>query len=200
MLAAGGLGDGGDVEGNGVATADVHDGAVDEGDAEALEPAAGGAVFEAAGAGGVGGDGATEEGHGFGGIGRVELTGGFGGGVEIVECDAGADGGVAFVDIEAAELLHGDEPAAVGDAAGGEAAAAAGDGDGRVFRGGVLQDLQQFRFVGGDADLIGVAFCATGIFEVAPAHSHSLYVEAGASRMAISVWRNWAAGTPSTTR
>ena len=170
MFFRGRLGDGGDVEIDRVAAANVHDPAVDQRDAEPLNPAAGGSVFEAARAAGIGGDGAAEEGHGFGGIRGIKLVGGLGGGVEFVEGGAGADGGEAIVNVEAAELFHRDLPATEGDAAAGEAAAAAGDSDGDFGLVRLGQDGEEFGFIGGDQGLFGVAFGTAGIFEIAPTH------------------------------
>ena len=73
---------------------------------------------------------------------------------------------------------------------------AAGDVDGCLQRGRFAQKREQFLFAVGDADSIRVAFRAACVFQVGPAHSHSLYVAAGDSRMPIKVCRNAAAATP----
>jgi len=68
---------------------------VGEDDAQGADMAAGIAIEEAAGAAGVGGDGASDGGAVFGGIGAVELFRGRGGGLNGSERGTGSADGVA---------------------------------------------------------------------------------------------------------
>lgn len=165
MLLRGRLRDRGDIEIDRIAAPNIHHPAVDQRHAEPLNPAPGGPIFKAPRTAGIGRDRAAQEGHRFGRIRRIKLVAGLGRGVEFVQGDAGADRGEAIVNVQPAELLHRDLPAAVRDPAPGQAAAPASDRDGDFGSVRLRQDGEQCGFIGRNQGLFGVALGAASVFK-----------------------------------
>src|SRR5258708_4268015 len=141
------------------------DEAIHERNLETLDPAARAAVAKAARSAGVGGDAAADAGGALSRVWRIELSGLGGGSLDFLKRYAGAGDCVAGVNFEAAEFLERQRPAALGDAAAGEAGASAGDGNGNAFGGGACEDRRYFSIVFRSGQLVGLASAPRGVFD-----------------------------------
>src|SRR5262245_50296442 len=158
MLSCRGLWNLGDIEVDRVATANIQNLTAREHNPEPLDPAPGRSVHEASGSARITGNGAAHERHRFGRIGWIKLPAKPGSSMKFVQCDSGTHDGLAGSNIQSAELLHRDEPAALGDSAACQAAPTPGDCDGCLLAARIGELRQEFRFVFGHANALSITF------------------------------------------
>src|SRR5207344_2486812 len=108
--------------------------------------------------------------HRFGGIGRIKLSTKLGSGMKFVQRSSCTNCGLARGNVQPSELLHRDEPTTVRDPPTSQSAATSGDGDWRLLGARRAELFQEFGFVFGYANTLGIAFGPTRVFKIAPAH------------------------------